>query len=35
MDIIYALKRQGKTVYGFGVWKHKMKHYVISVEEQS
>jgi len=25
MDVIYALKRQGRTIYGFGVWAPKAR----------
>ena len=30
MDVVYALKRQGRTLYGFGGWAHiKMTIFVI------
>ena len=31
MDVVYALKRQGRTLYGFGGWKRTSKHHTLFV----
>ena len=29
MDVVYALKRQGRTLYGFGGWRKKVRPYLL------
>jgi hypothetical protein len=31
MDVVYALKRQGRTIYGFGGWFHTVLYSINSV----